>query len=98
MAKRLNEEVSLKDLLQNFIVTNKLEKGIDAVMVKDAWGKIMGNGVNSYTQEIVYKNNTLYVYLTSSVLREELSMGKEKIVKLLNEELGKEVIQHVVLR
>ncbi len=98
MAKRLNEEVSLKDLLQTFIVTNKLEKGIDAVMVKEAWEKIMGNGVNSYTQEIVYKNNTLYVYLTSSVLREELSMGKEKIVKLLNEELGKEVIQHVVPR
>lgn len=98
MAKRLNEEISLKDLLQNFIVSNKLEKGIDAVMVKEAWEKIMGNGVNAYTQEVVYKNNTLYVYLNSSVLREELSMGKEKILKLLNEELGKEVIQHVVLR
>lgn len=98
MAKRLNEEISLKDLLQNFIVSNKLEKGIDAVMVKEAWEKIMGNGVNAYTQEVVYKNNTLYVYLNSSVLREELSMGKEKILKLLNEELGKEVIQSVVLR
>ncbi|MDX1784359.1 MAG: DciA family protein, partial [Aequorivita vladivostokensis] len=42
--------------------------------------------------------DTLYVQLSSSVLREELSYGKEKIVKLLNEELGKELIKKVVLR
>ena len=58
----------------------------------------MGNNVNSYTNEIVLKKNTLYVNLSSSVLRQELSFGKQKIVNLLNKELGKTIIKKIVLR
>jgi hypothetical protein len=47
--------------------------------VKDAW-KNHGNGVNSYTKNVVLKGSTLYVELSSSVLREELSHRKSKIV------------------
>jgi hypothetical protein len=39
---------------------------------------LMGNGVNSYTNNVVLKGSTLYVELTSSVLREELSHGSLK--------------------
>jgi hypothetical protein len=38
------------------------------------------------------------VSLTSSVLREELNYGKDKIIAMINEELGKEVVKKVVLR
>lgn len=98
MAKRTNEELSLKDVLKNFISQNKLETGIDKVDVKEAWLKMMGNGVGNYTEAVELKNNTLYVKLTSSVLREELSYGKEKIIAMINEEMGKDLIQYLVLR
>ncbi len=58
----------------------------------------MGNGVNSYTQEVILKGSTLYVKLTSAVLREELSYGKDKIIKMINEELRKEIVTSIVLR
>jgi hypothetical protein len=32
------------------------------------------------------------------VLREELSYGKDKIIKLINDELGKEVIDKIILK
>ena len=48
--------------------------------------------------EVVLKNKTLYVNISSSVLRQELSYGKQKIVELLNKEIGSEVITKVVLR
>jgi hypothetical protein len=38
------------------------------------------------------------VQLSSSVLREELSYGKEKIINMLNEELGKTIIKKLILR
>ena len=44
------------------------------------------------------KNGTLYIKLKSSALREELSYGKEKIIKLLNEKLKKDLIKKIVLR
>ena len=66
--------------------------------VEAAWKSLMGNGVNSYTKEVVLKGSTLYVALTSAVLREELSYGKQKIISMLNEELRKEVVKDIVLR
>lgn len=98
MAKRVSNEASIGDVLKQFIETNKLQSGMDKIDVEDAWKSLMGNGVNSYTKEVVLKGTTLYVSLTSAVLREELSYGKQKIIKMINDELGKEVIKEVILR
>ena len=98
MAKRASNESPISEVLKDFIAMNKLQAGIDVINVQDAWKNLMGNGVNSYTQEGILKGSTLYVKLTSAVLREELSYGKQKIIAMLNEELRKEVIKEVVLR
>jgi Dna[CI] antecedent DciA-like protein len=98
MSKRHNEHMSLSDALKEFVEINKLQKGLDKIEVHDSWVKLMGNGVNSYTTSVKLHRDTLYVQLNSSALREELSYGKEKIIKMLNEDLGKEVIKKLVLR
>ena len=58
----------------------------------------MGPAIQKYTTAIKLQNDTLYVQLSSSVLREELSYGKEKIIKMLNKELGKDLVKKLVLR
>ena len=98
MAKRFNEESPIGDVLKQFISQNKLEAGMNVVNVRDAWKNLMGNGVNNYTNEIQLKGSTLYVALSSAVLREELSYGKEKIIKMINEELRKDLVTNLVLR
>ncbi len=98
MAKRQSNESSISEVLQQFIQQNKLETGMDKIDVEKAWKSLMGNGVNSYTQEVILKGGTLYVKLTSAVLREELSYGKQKIITMINEELKKEIVKEVVLR
>src|SRR6478672_8668732 len=98
MAKRLSNESSIGDVLKTIIQQNKLQGGIDEISVRDAWVSLMGNGVNSYTKNVILKGSTLYVELTSAVLREELSYGKEKIIKMINEELRREIVKEVILR
>ena len=98
MAKRNNENLSIADALKEFVETNKLEKGLDKINVADAWTNLMGNGVNNYTTAVNLQRDTLYIQLSSSVLREELSYGKDKIINMLNESLGKEVVKKLVLR
>ena len=98
MAKRFNEQTSLQDILKEFIQVNKLDSGMDKVDVEQAWKNLMGNGVNNYTEEVLLKRETLYVKLSSAVLRNELSYGKDKIIKMINEEMGKEVVKSLVLR
>lgn len=98
MSKRHNDNQNIEDLLKSFVKENKLEKGLEKVNVETAWRDLMGNGVNSYTSNIKLHHNTLYVELSSSVLREELSYGKEKIIKMINDSLGKIIIHKLVLR
>lgn len=98
MSKRLNDNLKISDVLKEFVETNNLQEGLNKVDVKEAWENLMGNGVNSYTTNILLKHKTLYVTLSSSVLREELSYGKEKIINMLNESLNKELIEKLVLR
>jgi hypothetical protein len=98
MAKRLNNESSIGDVLKEFIQSNKLQCGMDQISVKEAWVSLMGNGVNSYTKNVTLKGETLYVELSSSVLREELSHGKSKIVTMINEELKREIVKNIILR
>jgi hypothetical protein len=96
--KRQNENLSITDLLKEFVDTNSLQKGLDSVNVRDAWTQLMGNGVNNYTTSVHLKGETLHVQLSSSVLREELSYGKAKIIAMLNEALGKDLIKKLILR
>ena len=98
MARRISNEGSIGDVLKQFIEKNKLQSGMDKISVEEAWKSLMGNGVNNYTKEVVLKGTTLYVSLTSAALREELSYGKQKIVKMINDELGKEVVKEIILR
>ncbi|NRB83024.1 MAG: DUF721 domain-containing protein [Winogradskyella sp.] len=98
MAKRNNDNKPIEDILKEFVKTNNLQSGLDKVNVREAWINLMGNGVNNYTTAIELKHEVLFVQLSSSVLREELSYGNEKIVKMLNESLGKEVVKKLVLR
>ena len=98
MAKRLSNQSTVGDVLKQIIHVNKLQPGMDQIDVKEAWQNLMGNGVNSYTKNVALRGSTLYVELSSSVLREELSHGKSKIIAMINEELQREVINEVVLR
>lgn len=97
MAKRNKENQSIAEVLQAFVNHNKLQKGLDKVNVREVWSSEMGGAIAKYTTNIKLERGTLYVALSSSVLREELSYGKEKIIRNLNEKLGKNLIEKLVL-
>lgn len=97
MAKRENESNPIKDLMKSFIKENNLTKGMQKMQIEEVWAKLMGQGVISYTEQVQLQNKTLIIRLNSSVLREELSYGKEKIIKMINEEMGEELVSKLML-
>ena len=97
MPKRENDSLALKQLMKSFIKENNLSKGMQKIKIEEAWHKLMGKGVRSYTHSIELQKKTLVIRLTSSVLREELGYGKEKIIKMINEEVGDKVISKLLL-
>ena len=92
------ENIKIDRLIKSYIKENKLEDGLENIEVNNLWYETMKNGIANYTTDLTLKNGTLYIKLKSSALREELSYGKEKIIKLLNEKLKKNLIKKIVLR
>ncbi len=96
-AEQNSEERPLRDALKQFLRANKLEKGLDKVEIREVWHRLMGNGVQSYTTDVILRGDKLLVRLSSSVLREELSYGKQKIIDMINEEMGRPLVRELIL-
>ena len=67
------------------------------VRLLDSWKTVLGPAVSRYTDQIFIKKRTLYVRLTSSVLKSELMMCREQLITKLNNEAGRNVIDAIAL-
>lgn len=96
--KRKNTQ-TLGEVIRDFLEENKsLREKIYISRVERAWTEVLGTMVMQYTRNLYVKNRVLYVSLSSSVLRSELSLSRERLVKSLNEHAGAEVIDDIVIR
>ncbi len=91
-------EQSLKDALRAMLEQYRLNGKLNQTRIKIAWARLMGPSIAGYTRDIRVSRNKLFITIESASLRQELSYGKDKIKKLLNEELGEEYIQEVIIR
>ena len=96
MSKR-GELKNLSKIIEDVFSQKHFRIGIDNIKVQEAWVKTMGKNIQKYTYKVYYKKGILYVKLKSSVLKEELTFEKVKIIKLINKELGKEHIKDMDL-
>ncbi len=97
MKQQKEKVIDIKNLMEAFIRGSNLEKGLKKVHISEAWEKLMGSGISNYTSEVKLQNGTMIVVLSSSVLREELSHGKDKIITMINEEMGENVVKRLML-
>ena len=96
MSKR-GELKNLSKIIEDVFSQKHFRIGIDNIKVQDAWVKTMGKNIQKYTYKVYYQKGILYVKLKSSVLKEELTFEKVKIIKIINKELGKEYIKDMEL-
>ncbi len=87
---------NIKKILDEFIRQQSYNKRLLATRIDELWKDLMGETVMPYTRQIKFKDGTLYVYINSAALREELNRGKDKIIKLMNENLGENIIRKIV--
>tara|TARA_B100000900_G_scaffold349184_1_gene315240 strand:- start:1801 stop:2088 length:288 start_codon:yes stop_codon:yes gene_type:complete len=85
----------IKSILGEFISKNSLIDGIDSARIQESWRELMGENIDAYTKKISLQQNILVVKLTSSILRQELSYGKDKIIEMINESLGKDKVRDI---
>lgn len=94
--KKYNDQ-KLKDVLAEMYNSRRLKPKLDQLKVKTIWKNMMGPSINKYTREVSLRKGKLMVQIDSAPLKQELSYGKEKIIKMMNEEIGEKVVEQVVI-
>lgn len=89
---------TLGEVLRDFFEDNtELYEKMMEVRVRRAWRELLGPAIWQYTRNIYVRDKVLHVSLTSSVLRGELSLCRDRLIKSLNDYAGRAVITHIVL-
>jgi len=93
--KRSSKEKHLGDVINKLLKAYDLEDKMKELDLLQAWPELMGKAVAHRTKSIEVKNQKLILKIDSSVMREELHIGKQVIIHRVNEFMGKEVIRDV---
>jgi predicted nucleic acid-binding Zn ribbon protein len=96
IAKRRSETQPIGESIKALLKAYRLEGKLSQVDLVQRWQEIMGKPIAMKTQELYFKEQKLFVRLTSAPLKHELSMSKSKVVDLLNKAMGEEVVKEVV--
>jgi hypothetical protein len=92
--RRTNEK-SLGKILQDVIKDNNLGDGITQAKINEIWVELMSRPIISRTTKLRFINKTLTIYLTSSVIRNELDYQKDELKKQFNDRLGEMTIEKI---
>ena len=95
---RRNNAEHIGDVIRFFLRQQGLESPLNEYRLVQAWSDVVGPAMSRYTSNLYIKNQILYVHLTSSVLRQELMMGRDLLVRNLNQQVGAQVIVNIIFR
>lgn len=84
--KRKSKVLSIEDLTSEFYKEEKIQKGINKVEIIETWNKITNHNTQIRTKKIFIKENKLYIQISSSPLRNELTNHKKNILIKIQKE------------
>ena len=93
---RFKESHSVRSIIQKISYNKLFGDGLRKVFLNKVWSNVIGKNVSQYTENIYIKDNTLFLKINSSVLKQELSYGIDKIIENFNEEVGSNEIKKIV--
>ena len=96
--RRRDNEQSLKEVLNEVVRHYRKNEKYRQAEVQLAWEEVIGSSLFKKTRAIYLKDKCLVISIDSGTLKEELSFGKDKILKMMNENLGYEAVERVEIR
>lgn len=95
--QRKNEQ-TVGEILRQYLRVTQLDNMVFADRIAEIWQEVLGDAITRETDRIFLQNGYLFVNLKSPSLKTELMMRRTAIARVLNEKLGQDIIQTVVIR
>ena len=91
-------EFKLGDALKQFVQNSKLKNGIRAAQIEEIWLELMGNTISKYTDKIYIFDQKLFIETSVGPLKNELGFQKQQIIERVNEKMGENIINDVIIK
>lgn len=95
---RRNETRPIGEVIKECLDELNISKTLKEKRLVSQWTELLGKTVSVRTKQVYIKDRTLFVYMTSSVARNELMMMRQAILEKMNEIAGEKLIDSVVIR
>ena len=95
---RRSNTQKIDDLIRQVLKENNLDGRLKEYELVNSWEKVIGKSVANATTDIYIRNRKLFVKVRSSVIRNELLMIREGLVRALNREVRANIIDDIVVR
>jgi predicted nucleic acid-binding Zn ribbon protein len=96
--ERKSNSANMKTLIDKLIRSYGLESKMQELDVMSEWENIVGKMIARHTKDIQIRNKILYITLDSAPLKQELLMNRTRIIELVNEKSGKQLVQDVFIK
>lgn len=95
---RKSNTQSISSVLKSYVRENNLERKLYELDLIKSWESVMGKMVARHTGNMYIQHKTLFIEISSPIIRNELLMMKEEIRVRLNEVVGEELIKTIIFR
>jgi hypothetical protein len=86
------------DALKQFVQSSKIKNGIRDAQIEEVWSEIMGTTIAKYTDKIYIFDKKLFIETNIGPLKNELGFQKVQIIERVNEKMGENMINEVIIK
>lgn len=89
---RKPEPTVLSDAIQNWLKSNHLEEKFSLTEIREAWPEMVGMVIARHTKYVRIENKILKIQVDNAPLRQQLNLSKGRLIKLVNEKAGRQLV------
>lgn len=92
------EAKNIGQIINDLLQKENLDVALDEHRASALWPQIVGDGINRYTIRRYVKDGVMTVHLSSASLANELMLNRERIIKHINEAIGRDIIREIIFK
>ncbi len=93
---RKKEAAPLEAAFNELLKAYRLEDKFKEKQLVSSWGEIVGKTIADRTSSVFVKDKKLFVKLSSGPVKKELMLNRSKVLVLIEEKVGKGVVEELI--
>lgn len=91
------EPLLINEIIHRMIESTGMRPDLARHTAEAMWPKVVGESIAAYTGRLYIKDRVMHAYITSASLKEELGYARASLTERINEAVGGDVIDDIIL-